>query len=176
MNNSWSLDKVSSFCFRLLFKYCFVFISCLHMRWVLSCLKHMFYAQFDFWCYFGPDKGSYLCTFLAAAYPVPLYNTPGPAPPADSDANNTTVSQKYWSLLGFYVSSLILTIFFFYCRFLLVTWILMSQKRSWSKPFCSLGKLSTSRFLWAKDVVLYSLGRGLLLAWAWNLHLIALII
>ncbi|GLT61281.1 hypothetical protein SLA2020_340000 [Shorea laevis] len=37
------------------------------------------------------NKGSYLCTFLETAYPVPLYTTPVPAPPVDSDANNTKI-------------------------------------------------------------------------------------
>lgn len=52
---------------------------------------------------------SYLLTFLAAAaaYPVPVYTTPVPMLPADYDVNNTTVSKKYNTLLGSYVSSLI---------------------------------------------------------------------
>lgn len=45
-------------------------------------------------------------------------------------------------------------------RFLLVIWILMSLRRSLSKPFCGLEILYLSKFMLAKDMVLFNLWLG----------------
>lgn len=67
---------------------------------------------------------SYLLTFLAAVYPMPVYTAPVPVLPADYDINNTTVSNTFNSLLGSYVSSLFFN-YLYLSRFLSVTWIQM---------------------------------------------------
>jgi len=50
-----------------------------------------------------------------------------------------------------------LTYFCLYCRFVLVIWILMWQRRSLSKPLCNLEILCRSKFMRAKDMVMFNL-------------------
>jgi len=77
----------------------------------------------------------------------------------DGQDGITHFLEQKW-LITLYVIYGTLTYICLYCRFVLVIWILMWQRRSLSKPLCNLEILCRSKFMRAKDMVMFNLELG----------------